>query len=263
MRRKRPPYRVCTMNVSAARFRDPKNNPQRIRFAQKLLQLAKTKNVDCLCFPAGYLTTGKSTHISSFLAPLIRTARKLDVSFVLGIDLAKWFPNPDSAEFIEVVRKGKIPCLLASFNATTNRLSLTRQRSGTSGHARRKLVSDEIMSVPRVMEFEAATTNVICCGEIYDRRLFSQAMPKAGMVFGHLAMARLSRTLRLCSEMGFSLINSEHRIGRSGLHFCYDRGKNNSVRGGFSIEHDDLWAEIAVWELTDRMRFKPVHDLRD
>ncbi len=259
MRRKRPPCRVATMNVSSTYFREPRRNPQRIQFAQDLLRLAQSKNVDCLCFPAGYLTTCRAAKVTALLEPLTRTAWSLGVSFVLGIDLACHFPDANSAEFMEIVRKGKMPCLLAAFDAARDLLSITRQRSCTSEQARRKLVPDEVITAPRMMDLGGACFQIIHCGEVYDRRLFGKDIPNAQIVFGHLGMVRLAVTLAACAQRGFSLINTEHRIGKNGILFCYDNGGiNKSRRGDIYAESDNgLWAEMAVWTLGRGGRFCP------
>ncbi len=259
MRRKQP-VRIATMNVSAHRFRDPRHNPHRIQLAQNLLQLAQSENVDCLCFPAGFLTTCREAKVSALLEPLARTAWSLGVSFVLGVDLARNYPDANSPGFMEIVRNGKMPYLLVAFDATTDRLSLTRQRSCTGEHARRKLIPDEIMTAPRMMTPGGACFQIIHCGEVYDRRLFAKDMPRAGVVFGHITMPRLMRTMGACSRRGFSLLNTEHRSGRNGLLFCFDRGIDRSRRGGVCADASEgLWAEMAVWELGSTGRFHAVH----
>jgi hypothetical protein len=104
------------MNVCTTRFRDTRHNTARIRFAQELLQLASSKNITCLCFPSGYVTTSKIDRIVPLLEPLTRTARKSRISFIMGIDLTAILNLPvdaNSPEFVEIVRKGKMPCLFA------------------------------------------------------------------------------------------------------------------------------------------------------
>jgi hypothetical protein len=250
------------MNVCAARFRDTRHNTARIRFAQELLSLSSSRNIDCLCFPSGYITTSKIDRIVPLLEPLTRTARKSRISFIMGIDLTAILnlsADANSPEFVEIVRKQKMPCLLASFNGETTRLSLTRQRSCTGEHARRKLVSNEIMRVPRIMTLGDVCFQIVHCGEVYDRRLFSKGMPKAGIIFGHYTMPRLSRTMSACSRMGFSLVNTEHRSDTGGLLFCFDRGASKIKHCDLHIDHgDDLWAEMAVWELNNAGRFRSV-----
>lgn len=266
MKKKIHPKRIATMNVSVSGFRNPRNNRHRIQLALKILDFAKRNKIACLCFPSGFLITSKITKIDPLLVPITEKARQLRISFVLGVDLIGIFrlsPDANASDFLRIVTSQKVPCLLASYNHRTDDLQIARQRSCTGKHARQKLVPDDIMTTPRIMDFGKIKFQIIHCGEVYDSRLFSSAMPVAGIIFGHRTMPRLARTMRVRSEQGFSLLNSEHRTGRNGMLFCYDRGRNKSLHGSICIEHDDLWAEIAVWELTNRMRFHPVRDLTD
>lgn len=261
------PKRIATMNVSATGFRCPKKNRPKITLALKILEFAHRNKISCLCFPSGYLTTSKIGQIPSLLVPITEKARQLRISFVLGVDLIGIFrlsSDANAPDFLEIVAKQKIPCLLASYNYRKHKLQITRQRSCTGEHVRRGLVPDNIMLPPRTVNFGNPHFQIIHCGEVYDSRLFSSRMPKAGVLFGHYTMPRLSRTMRTRSEQGFSLVNSEHRTGRGGKLFCYDRGINKTLHNcRIRIEHDDLWAEIAVWELTSTMRFRPIRTLKD
>ena len=266
MDRKRIDKRIMTMNVSVNGFRDTTTNPSRIQLAMQILYFAKTNQIDCICFPAGFLISRNITQIRSLLVPMTRVARKLQISFVLGIDGSGIMQLPidaNSPEFLRVVEKQKMPCFLFSFNAMTNKSSLIRQRSCTGEHARRKIVPDNIMTTPRTMDLGGASFQIIFCGEVYDRRLFAEAMPKAGVIFGHRTMPRLSKTMSACSRRGFSLVNSEHRSGLNGLLFCYDRGINKSKPcNGNIVVHDELWAEIAIWKLNAKGRFSRAHSHR-
>jgi hypothetical protein len=253
--------KIATMNVSAAGFRCPKENRSRIALALKILEFAQRNKISCLCFPSGVLITSRISQITPLLVPITEKARKLRISLVLGVDLLGIFrlsSHANAPDFLDAVEKQKVPCLLASYNHRKHDLLVTRQRSCTGEHARRGLVPDDIMNTPRIMNLGGVCFQVIHCGEVYDSRLFSSGMPRAGVIFGHLTMPRLSRTMRIRSEQGFSLVNSEHRIGHGGKLFCHDRGMDKTRGDGFVVEHNGLWAEMGVWELSDKMRFKPI-----
>ncbi len=268
MKEKPIPKRIATMNVCGIGFRKPPQNPARLQLALKILDFAHRNKVSCICFPSGFLTTAKIDKIPPLLVPVTGKARELRIFFVLGVDLSsisRLSPNPNAPDFVETVLKQTMPCLLAAYDHRNNALTITRQRSATTEHVRRGLVSDEIMMNPRIMDLGSARFQIIGCGECYDDRIYSPGIPtKAGIIFGHFSMPRLSRTMRCRSEAGFSLVNSEHRTLRGGMLFCYDRGKNKTFHNCRKyVEHGDLWADLAVWELTERMRFHPVHEVKD
>lgn len=254
MRRKTPRKRIATTNISAARFRDPKDNPNRIRFAQKLLESARQNNIDCLCLPSGYLAAKTPNDIKPAFSPLLRKAKQLQISFVIGSDIKSAFRSrvPHA-----IVRQQQLPAFLVAFNCDNDITTITRQRSGSSLDYRLKLVPDSVMFRPRVMRLGDCEFQIVGCGEVYDRRLFSKGMPRAAIVFGHDTMPRLSISLQSRSSSGFSLVNTEHRIHQGGYLFCYDNGENRSVRDCDHFDgYDDLWADIAVWELDKQGSFR-------
>lgn len=254
--------RICTMNVSLQTFYESSSNSPRLKLAQKIIRFAAQHQIDCICFPAGFFLFKTLPKAKSFLTPLIRIARRYHISFITGFDLTSILQlprDPNSPKTAKTVKQQAMPSFLLSCNVENCKTSITHQRSSTSAHAAMRLVPDDIMLNPRIMDLGGCEFQIVHCGEVYDKRLFSPGMPKAAVVLGHKTMPRLARTLRTKSEKGYSLINSEHRIGRNGLLFCYDRGKNKSVQGSECfVGEDGTWAELAIWELGSRGQFKPI-----
>ena len=145
-----------------------------------------------------------------------------------------------------------MPTFLVEFDAGTGTTSLIRQRSATNYQATAKILPDEIM-VPRTTEVNGVPVQWIFCGECYDRRLYTADTPKVGIIIGHWTMNRIARSMRLSSELGFTLLNAEHRTTRYGMSFCFRNGKDLSHRHERQIElNDGLWAELAVFEVGER-----------
>jgi hypothetical protein len=227
-----------------------------------MIPWASSNQISCICLPAGFFLLKSLSEHQNLLSEMTRSAWEYGVSFILGMDKDKPIlrRRPNSPAFLETVRKQAIPTYIYAYNALKDEVSISRQRSCTSTHSYLKLVPDEIMLTPRAMNFGELDFQIIHCGEVYDPRLFSPDMPKAGIVFGHKTMPRLSRSLRYKSMKGFSLINTEHRWQSGGMLFCYNDGDNLSVQSHNLIDSDadGIWIDIALWRLCKDGRFVPV-----
>ncbi len=222
---------------------------------------ASEKNISCLCLPAGFFLLKSLSEHKKLLYDTTRRAFEHGVSVVLGIDEDKPIlrRRPNSPAFLEAVRNQTIPSYLYAYNATTDEVSISHQRSSTPTHAYLKLVPDENMLSPRVLELGGYKLHLIHCGEMYDDRLFSPGMPKAGIVIGHKCMPRLTRSLKSKSRKGFSLINTEHRFQPGGMLFCFNDGDNMSRKSHNLIDDGDgIWIDIALWRLCKNGRFIPM-----
>jgi hypothetical protein len=219
------------MLVAADGFRQQKQNPAKISLALQILDLAKKAHIDCVFLPAGFLITSAEHQIKSTIKPILNKAKTFKISFTLGCDLEeiKRFRVSDGVRMLEAVTLQKIPCLLAYYNAATDKIQIIRQRSCTSFQAREKMLSDTIMQ-PMIMDVAGTKLNCIFCGELYENRLFKDTAPATGIILGHWTMPRLSRSLMAKGRQGFSLVHSEHRTGCGGLLLCNDRGSDKSVR---------------------------------
>ncbi len=200
-----------------------------------MIPWASANQISCLCFPAGFLLLNSLSESQKLLRR-----------------------RPNTPAFLEAVRKQILPAYLYAYNALTDTATTTYQRSCTPTHSYLKLIPDELLA-PRVMRLGECEFQIIHCGEVYEPRLFSPGMPKAGIVFGHKSMPRLSRTLNTKSSKGFSLINTEHRWQSGGKLFCFTDGNNLSVKSQNLIDDDDgIWIDIALWRLCKSGHFTPI-----
>ena len=254
------PVVICTTNIAIDTFYVTESNPDRLYFLEKMIPWASANQISCLCFPAGFLLLNSLSESQKLLSKVTRLAFENDVSFILGIDEDKPIlrRRPNTPAFLEAVRKQILPAYLYAYNALTDTATTTYQRSCTPTHSYLKLVPDELLA-PRIMRLGECEFQIIHCGEVYEPRLFSPGMPKAGIVFGHKSMPRLSRTLNTKSSKGFSLINTEHRWQSGGKLFCFTDGNNLSVKSQNLIDDDDgIWIDIALWRLCKSGHFTPI-----
>ncbi len=222
---------------------------------------ASENNISCLCLPAGFFLLKSLSEHKKFLSDTTRLAFEHGVSFVLGIDEDRPIlrRRPNSPAFLEAVRNQSIPSYLYIYNAMMDEVSISHQRSSTPTHAYLKLVPDGDMLSPRMLELGDCKLQLIHCGEMYDDRVFSSNMPKAGVVVGHKCMPRLTRSLRGKAKKGFSLINTEHRFQSGGMLFCFNNSDNMSVRSHNLIDDGDgIWIDIALWRLCKNGRLLPI-----
>ena len=249
---------VMTMNVNVEGFRERRDNKRRVAVAVQLIEAAAKAKIDCLCFPAGYLIAKNLRDIPRLDSPIIRRAKQLKISFIIGID-TQAINNPritgaDSPAMLRLVKEGNVPCFLSSYSAERGTLELYQQRTCTHYQAENRMAPASAMAERHLMHLGENSFQIILCGEIYDNRMLGEDAPKAGVVFGHTTMSRLSRTLRLKSRRGFSLINTEHRTGRGGMIFSFDNGYDMSVysRPVKIADADGLWIDAVVWTLDGR-----------
>ena len=248
--------RILVSNVDATTFRKKRYNKSKIALAQTLLHFAHQAHIDLICLPSGYLITPNKSDIISLTKPILRLAKQYNIAITLGIDLTEitTFPDdPNSTRMLKAVTSGMMPCFMATYHTSLQKTILTNQRSCTPYQSTQRLAPDHIMQ-PRTISLNGIAFQLIQCGEIYSNVLFNESAPKAGVVCGHWSMPRLSRTLAVKGALGYSLINSEHRSGENGLHFCNDRGQNKSVYNCRHFEEGHIWANAAVWELTEKGR---------
>jgi hypothetical protein len=253
------PKTVMTMNVNVEGFRERRDNKRRIAVAIQLIEAAAKAKIDCVCFPAGYLIAKNLREIPIIDRPIVQRAKQLKISFIIGID-TQAINNPsitsaDCPAMLRLVKEGNVPCFLTAYSAERGTLHLYQQRTCTHYQAENRMASEWLMEDRNTMHLgDGQSFQIILCGEIYDNRLLDEKAPKAGVIFGHTTMSRLSRTLRLKSQRGFSLINTEHRTGRGGLIFNFDRGYDMSVpsRPIRIADARGLWIDAVVWTLDGR-----------
>lgn len=251
--------RIMTTLVSSALFRQSQNNPAKTQLAIKTLELARQQKIDLLVLPAGFLTVTTRAEILPTIRPIIRLARKYDISIVVGVDLEeiKRFRSSDSVRMIELVTLGQMPTFLCIFDAATGKTEVFRQRSATSRHGRLRLVPDEVMT-PKTLVLRGISTQVVVCGEMFDPRLFQETAPPTAIIITHTFIPRFSKSLKAKGRMGFSLVHSDHRIGHGGTLFCNDQGTDRSQGATLHVEGErGLWLEAALWQLSDKGRIRP------
>ena len=248
---------IGVMNFSDTGFNDKRSNSFRIRAAKELLGIAHNKGFHALVFPAGYLISPTESTIKTIASPILRMARKLRMSTIVGVDIAAILGYPDdsnSPRMLRAIRRGKMPCFLVIYDAGTDSVNIMRQRSATNRQAYERMVPDDIMT-PRIMEINGVSVNIIQCGEITDWRLFAEDAPRTAIVTVHQRMARLYRSMQGRSRMGFSLIQSEHRKTRFSLSFLLRKGKDASHRHRGQIDFEgNLWAEVVGFEIEESGR---------
>lgn len=248
--------RILVTNVNAMTFRKKRYNKNKIDLARTLLHFAHHTCIDLVCLPAGYLITPNKSDIISLTKPILTLAKQYNIAITLGIDLTEitTFPDdPNSARMLKAVASGMMPCFMATYHPSLQKTILTNQISCTPYQSIRGLVPDNIMQ-PRIISLNGIALQLIQCGEIYSKTLLSESSPKAGVICGHWSMPRLSRTMAVKGNLGYSLINTEHRSGKNGLHFCNDRGQNKNVYNCRHFEEGQAWAGVTVWELTEKGR---------
>lgn len=257
-------YSVVMTNININGFRDMTMNIPRRKAVLEWMRKLNGCGFNCLCLPAGYFVVKDEKEIRPLIRPILKLARRFRISFILGVDTSAIlsFPeDPNSPKMLRAVRNHKMPCFLCAYSADRDKLEIHRQRSCTSAQARNKILSDEEMSEARFMPLGGSGFQIILCGEVYDERLFDEGRPRAAVVFGHVTMPRLARTLAAKSRLGFSIINTEHRTGRGGRLFCFDKGRERSVVARPCVIGDandkGPWIDMAVWELDKRGSFRP------
>ena len=252
--------RILTTLVSSAFFRQQQQNPQKVSLAIKTLDLARQQQIDLIALPAGHLTVTTRAEVIPAVRPILRHAKKYGISVVVGVDLAEIrnYRTTDSGKMLEAYCTFSIPLFLVVYDAATDKTEVYRQRSASSYHARLGVVPDGVMQ-PRTIDICGSTVQIVFCGEVYEPRLFGEDAPPTAIIVGHATMPRLGRTFKAKGREGFSVIHSEHRVGRGGTLLCNDRGIDQGQLATLHIEgENDLWLEAAIWEVTDKGRIRPV-----
>ena len=251
--------RIMTTLVSSAFFREPQNNPAKTDLAIKTLDLARQQKIALLVLPAGFLTVATRAEVMPAVRPILRLAKRHGISVVVGVDLAeiRSYRTVDSGKMLEAYCTFSIPLFLVVYDAATNKTEVYRQRSATSYHARLGVVPDAVMQ-PRILILQGVPIATCFCGELYEPRLFGKNAPPTAIIVGHTTMPRLGRTFKAKGREGFSVIHSEHRVGRGGTLLCNDLGIDRGQLATLHIEGENgLWLEVAIWEVTDKGRILP------
>jgi len=252
---------IMACQVSIENFRCRSDNSERIKTAVQLLSLCRENRVDLLTLPAGYLLAKSPAEIPRLFKPILQHAKRLSLSFAIGVDTApilNHINRPTSPAFLELTKRGKIPCFLAVFSHERNSFNVYRQRSATSMHAEMKCVSDRIMAERRTISIKSHEISLLICGEYLDGRVYGNRH-KSHLIFVHSTLSRLGMSMRSRSRGNLGLLALEHRSCENGLIYCFRNGRDISVRSRRAgiAKGKGPWINIAVWTIGDDGFFKP------